>query len=71
MKTNVSTKVKQVYSSLTKSGDYKTARRLLQQLICRQNQSVNYLPIMLTCDADWKIADLFDSHHNGYNYKIN
>jgi len=70
MKTNVNTKVKQVYSSLTKSGDYRAARRLLQQLIQRQHKEVIYLPIMLTCDEDWKLANLFDHNHNGYKYSI-
>lgn len=70
MKTNVTEKVKHVYRSLTKSGDYKTARRLLQQLISRTNKEVIYLPIMLSCDEDWKIANLFDHNHNGYKYSI-
>jgi len=70
MKTNVNEKVKNVYRSLTKSGDYKTARRLLKQLIQRQNKAVIYLPIMLSCDADWKLANMFDPNHNGYKYSI-
>lgn len=70
MKTNVNEKVKKVYSDLTKSGDYRTARRLLQQLIQRQHKAVIFLPIMLTCDEDWKIASLFDHNHNGYKYSI-
>jgi len=70
MKTNVNEKVKNVYSSLTKSGDYRTARRLLQQLIQRQHKAVIYLPIMLTCDEDWKLANLFNNNHNGYKYSI-
>jgi len=67
---NVTEKVKNVYHRLMKEGDYKTARHLLRKLINRQGRETKSLPIMLKCDADWKLANLFDADHNGYKYSI-
>ena len=68
--TNVTEKVKNVYHSLAKEGDYKTASYLLRKLINRQGRETKSLPIMLKSDSDWKLANLFDENHNGFYYSI-